>query len=68
MIKLIWDVIGNVTAHRKPSAKVTIVGVIINLYLYSFVIIYLYLRLVAPKESPKGTEESDLRKASWPPR
>ena len=54
--------------HRKPSVNASIDGVIINLYLYSFVIINLYLRLEALKESPRRTEGDGLSDASWTPR
>jgi len=54
--------------HRKPSVNVSIAGVIINLYLYSFVVVNLYLRLEALKESPRGTEGDALSDASWMPR
>ena len=54
--------------HRKPSVNVSIAGVIINLYLYSFVIVNLYLRLEALQESPRGTEGFALSNASWTPR
>lgn len=53
---------------QKTSANVSIAGVIINLYLYSFVIVNLYLRLEALKDSPRGTEGGGLRDASWTPR
>ena len=54
--------------HRKPSVNASIASVIINLYLYSFVIVTLYLRLEALKESPRRTEGDGLSDASWTPR
>lgn len=71
LTKLILDVTELclwVSQHRKPSANVSIAGVIINLYLYSFVNVNLYLRLEALKDSPRGTEGGGLRDASWMPR